>query len=78
MEIAADDPLKGKENGVAFQAATTETDPLERVRLEDHTVKAQYQVLPPTAPVPAPDDELESLVQHRRSEDVATGTGRGG
>ena len=63
MEIAADDPLKGKGNGVAFQAATTETDPLERVHLEDHTVKAQYQVLPPTAPVPAPNDQLESLVR---------------
>ena len=26
-------------------------------------MKAQYQVLPPTAPVPAPDDQLESLVR---------------
>ncbi len=63
MEIAADDPLRRRGNGVAFQAATTETDPFARVHLEDYTVKAQYQVLPPTAPVPAPGDALESLAR---------------
>lgn len=63
MEIAADDPLRWKGNGVAFQADRTTKGPFARVHLEDYTVKAQYQVLPPTAPVPAPDDELESLVR---------------
>jgi hypothetical protein len=53
----------GTEYGVAFQVDDQSTDPSALITFEDYNVKTPYQVLARTAPVPAPDDTVETVVQ---------------
>jgi putative transposase len=64
VETPADDLLRsGHENGVAFQVFITNLGPKTGSILEATPLSTRYQVLPPTAPVPAPDDVIEQLVR---------------
>lgn len=54
--------MSGHKYGVAFQVFNTNLGP-SRVDPGGYAVSTRYQVLPPTAPVPAPDDVLERVVR---------------
>ena len=64
METPGDGLLRsGYEDGVAFQVFNTNLGSKTGSILEATPLSPRYQVLPPTAPVPAPDDTLEQLVR---------------
>jgi hypothetical protein len=60
---ATRDITGGTEYGVAFQVDDQSTDPFALITFEDYKVKTRYQVVPPTAPVPAPNDAVETVVR---------------
>jgi transposase-like protein len=64
VETAVRDPVRGHEDGVAFQVFDINHRLAPRVDPGGHAVMTRrYQVLPPTASVPAPDDPLEELAR---------------
>jgi hypothetical protein len=64
VEIAVEVPAGRDKDGVAFQLYSPTDRLAPRVDPGGHAVMSRrYQVLAPTAPVPAPDDVLEQAVR---------------